>query len=231
MNREKVLSEGLAAMHISLQQKQQQQLLDYLDLLQKWNKAFNLSGVREETLMVSRHLLDSLTLHSFIADRSKEKVDQRLRVIDVGTGPGLPGIPLAICFPDVDFVLLDSNGKKTRFVFQAKVALQLTNVSVENCRVEHYQRPAQIDIVLSRAFSSLAEMATKTAHLQSPESAEPLRWLAMKGVYPAAEITQLPAAVAVERVLRVQVPGDSGERHIVEMVNKSDKPNGLSMNS
>lgn len=222
MNREKALREGLTAMHISLPQEQQQQLLDYLELLQKWNKTFNLSGVRDEALLVSRHLLDSLTLYPFIADRRNENTDPRLQVIDVGTGPGLPGIPLAICFPDVDFVLLDSNGKKTRFVFQAKVALQLVNVSVENCRVEHYQRPAQIDIVLSRAFSSLQEMTTKTAHLQNPDNEEPLRWLAMKGVYPEIEITRLPAHVVVTRVLQVQVPGDPGERHIVEMVNRKN---------
>ena len=215
-DRARTLQSGLEKMGISLTPKQQYQLLEYLELLQKWNKTFNLSGVKDPSAMVSRHLLDSLSLHAFMP--TAETADQhRQTVIDVGTGPGLPGIPLAICFPDIDFILLDSNGKKTRFVFQAKVALALSNVRVENCRIEHYQSPAQIDIVISRAFSSLAEMVNKTRHLQQQKTTK-MRGLAMKGLSPDAESAALPAGVKIQRTLRVHIPGDPGERHIIDMI-------------
>jgi len=215
-----ILRAGLEEMGISLTQRQRLQLLEYLELLQKWNKTFNLSGVKDPSAMVSRHLLDSLTLCAFMptAATPDADADQRRRtIIDVGTGSGLPGIPLAICFPEFDFILLDSNGKKTRFVFQAKVALGLDNVSVENCRIEHYQSPTQIDIVISRAFSSLAEMVNKTRHLQQPQAIN-MRWLAMKGLSPTAEIAALPAGIQVQKALRVHIPGDPGERHIIDMI-------------
>jgi len=211
-----ILRAGLEEMGISLTQRQQHQLLEYLGLLQKWNKTFNLSGVKDPAAMVSRHLLDSLTLYAFMPSETADQ--HRQTIIDVGTGPGLPGIPLAICFPDVDFILLDSNGKKTRFVFQAKVALGLSNVSVENCRIEHYQSPTQIDMVISRAFSSLAEMVDKTRHLQQRHSKINMRWLAMKGLSPAAELAALPAGVHVQRTLKMRIPGDPGERHIIDMI-------------
>jgi 16S rRNA (guanine527-N7)-methyltransferase len=215
-NSARILEAGLEKMGISLSQRQQEQLLDYLELLQKWNRTFNLSGIKDPATMVSRHLLDSLSLYEFMPKAVPDN-SIRQRIIDVGTGPGLPGIPLAVCFPDMDFVLLDSNGKKTRFVFQAKVALGLDNVSVENCRIEHYQSPTQIDIVISRAFSSLTEMVEKTRHLHQQPTTD-LRWLAMKGLAPAAEIAELPEGVRVQRTLRVHIPGDPGERHIIDMI-------------
>lgn len=211
---ETLLSQGLERMGIVLSQDQQQALLAYLALLQKWNKAFNLSGIKDVPTMISRHLLDSLSLQPFIAAVDKEPA----RIADVGTGPGLPGIPLAICFPQHQFILLDSNGKKTRFVFQAILALKLDNVQVENCRIEHYQSPAQIDIVVSRAFSSLAEMVEKTAHLGAAGEAGQMRWLAMKGQYPAAEIASLPSIVRTGTIARTDIPGDPGERHIIELI-------------
>jgi 16S rRNA (guanine527-N7)-methyltransferase len=211
---ELILQTGLREMDLDVSQTAQWQLLAYLDLLQKWNTAFNLSGVRDGDAMVSRHLLDSLTLLPLLNSLPEAAGG---RIIDVGTGPGLPGIPLAICRPDLEFILLDSNGKKTRFVFQARLALKLANVSIENCRIEHYQCQTQIDIVVSRAFSSLAEMVARTRHLSLPDAAAPMRWLAMKGSYPASEIAELPADVHVQQALRVTVPGESAERHIIDM--------------
>jgi 16S rRNA (guanine527-N7)-methyltransferase len=206
----RALDQGLQQMGIALAPARQLQLIQYLQLLDKWNRSFNLSAVREPSAMVSRHLLDSLTLIPFLQSM------QSARILDVGTGPGLPGIPLAICLPQHHYVLLDSNGKKTRFVFQAKIALGLDNVSVENCRTEHYQSPEQIDIVVSRAFSTLAEMVSGTAQVNGPQRRAP-RWLAMKGTRPDEEIKSLPAGIATGHITPVQIPGEPGERHIVEM--------------
>jgi 16S rRNA (guanine527-N7)-methyltransferase len=207
------LSEGLACLGLTLSEAQQEQLLAYLDLLFKWNKTFNLSGVRDKSEMLSRHLLDSLTLATLLTGKC---------ILDVGTGPGLPGIPLAICFPDKQFVLLDSNGKKTRFVFQATLQLSLQNVEVHNGRVERFRETIRVDTIVSRAFSSLVDMVTLTQHLlRSEESGEPRRVLAMKGQLPADELASLPSWIVPGRLLSVRVPGCDGERHIVELLAKN----------
>ena len=181
------------------------QLLRYIELLHKWNQAFNLSAVRDLHDMVSRHLLDSLSLQSWLGDAQI--------ILDVGSGAGLPGIPLAICNPDKSFVLLDSNGKKARFLFQAKLALELPNVTVENNRIEHYQSPGQIDMVTCRAFSSLSGIVASCGHLMDKST----RLVAMKADYPAEEIDGLPSGFHVVKVSAVNIPGSQAVRHIVEV--------------
>ena len=155
------LQNGLDQMAISINNQQQALLLDYLALLLKWNSAFNLTAVRDPEEMVSRQILDSLSILNLISGE---------RVLDVGTGPGLPGIPLAIVRPDVHFTLLDSNGKKTRFVQQAKTALDLPNVDVVNGRVESYRSEERFDTVTARAFAALPKMVDLTSHLISSQS-------------------------------------------------------------
>ncbi|MCB1665946.1 MAG: 16S rRNA (guanine(527)-N(7))-methyltransferase RsmG [Pseudomonadales bacterium] len=199
------LRSGLQEMGLDLSPEQQESLLDYLSLLQKWNQAFNLSGVRNPGEMLSRHLLDSLTLVPWITGS---------RLLDVGTGPGLPGIPLAICYPQMRFDLLDSNGKKTRFVFQAALQLGLRNVQAHHLRVEQFQPESTVDMIVCRAFSSLRDLAELTRHLAQPEHT---RLLAMKGLYPEAELAELPADVELVRAERVEVPGDAAERHLIEL--------------
>lgn len=201
----KQLENGLRELGLVLSADQQKTLLDYLALLIKWNKAFNLSGVKDAGEMLSRHLLDSLTLVPYIAGN---------RVLDVGTGPGLPGIPLAVCFPEIDFDLLDSNGKKTRFVFQAAHQLGLRNVHVHNIRVEKFQTEMPVDVIVCRAFSSLQDLAALTRHLLVPAHT---RIVAMKGVYPEQELKELPVGIQTTRADRVSVPGYTGERHIIEL--------------
>lgn len=205
------LQQGLVDMGLSLSDAQQTGLIDYLQLLDKWNQAFNLSAVRDPREMVSRHLLDSLSLLPRIQQLSAGKTG--VTVLDVGTGPGLPGIPLALTLPEVNFVLLDSNGKKTRFVFQALIALGLKNVNVENTRIESYQSPGQLDIVVSRAFSSLAEFAQGCEHLCGPDT----RLLAMKGLYPSEEIRDLPAQWQQVDARAMDIPQCDAQRHIIEL--------------
>ncbi|MDP1929853.1 MAG: 16S rRNA (guanine(527)-N(7))-methyltransferase RsmG [Gammaproteobacteria bacterium] len=203
------LQRGLDELGLALSDRQKEQLLDYLELLRKWNKAFNLSGVKDPSAMLSRHLLDSLTLVPYMKGQ---------RILDVGTGPGLPGIPLAICFPEKDFVLLDSNGKKTRFVFQAKVQLGLQNVDVQNQRLELYESSAPIDIIVCRAFSSLTDLVSMTHHLCNRTAGEePVTIVAMKGQYPAEDLAALPDNVVMISANNVSVPGYTGERHIIEL--------------
>lgn len=212
------LQQGLKAMGLTLTDRQIELLDEYLQLLSKWNKHFNLSAVRDTNAMISRHLLDSLSLQPLL----QERIESVQTVLDVGTGPGLPGIPLAICFPDIRFVLLDSNGKKTRFVFQAAFTLGLKNIEVENCRAEHYQCHTQIDIVVSRALSSLADLVEKTRHLQGA-SQESLIWLAMKGMYPQAEIEALPEDIRVVAVNRVSIPFEPAQRHVLTLQKTTEK--------
>ncbi|MDO8273219.1 MAG: 16S rRNA (guanine(527)-N(7))-methyltransferase RsmG [Gammaproteobacteria bacterium] len=215
---------GLDQLELTLNEKQKALLLDYLDLLIKWNKAFNLSGVKDSSEMLSRHLLDSLTLVPFINGR---------RILDVGTGPGLPGIPLAICFPEKNFVLLDSNGKKTRFVFQAKLQLGLDNIDVQNERIEKFHSQEPVDIIVCRAFSSLADLVNMTRHLtkrtdeaKGAGATTPTKIIAMKGQYPTDELAMLPDDFKLVSANKVDVPGSAGERHIIEMMASELHPIG-----
>ena len=190
---------GAKAMRAPLTESGADILLDYLRLLQKWNKRFNLSGVAGIGEMLERHILDSLSVAS------------RLRggtIVDAGSGAGLPGIPLAALFPGKHFTLVDSNGKKTRFLLQAQLELGLDNIGVEHCRIEDYGGPA--DLVVCRALATLAECAGKTQHMLCRGAT----LLAMKGRHPGAELARLPAAFKVEFVERVHVPG-AANRHVV----------------
>jgi 16S rRNA (guanine527-N7)-methyltransferase len=204
---EKELRRGLDELGLQCSEQEVRKLLNYLQLLEKWNSSFNLSGIADIESMLSRHLLDSLSLHSHLSGNC---------FADVGTGAGLPGIPLAILNPKKHFALIDSNGKKTRFLFHVKTVLSLENISIVNCRIEHYQSPQQIDMVMSRAFSSLADLAELTRHLLAPGC----RLLAMKGRYPEQEIESLPDDFEVTRVEKLEIPGDETQRHLIELIRK-----------
>ena len=196
------LQSGIQALGLDLSAEQQTQLLAYTDLLKKWNKTYNLTALRDEAQMVSHHLLDSLTLLPYLQGAHT--------MLDVGSGGGQPGIPTAICRPDLNIALLDANTKKTAFLQQAVIELGLANVRVVSGRVEAVQ-DFQADIITSRAFAELADFVNWTAHLLKDGG----RWVAMKGVYPEEEIAKLPDTVAVERVEALQVPGLDAERHMV----------------
>lgn len=185
---------------------QLEKLLKYLELLQRWNKAFNLTAIRDPLQMVRLHLLDSLAIHPYVQGLKS--------IIDVGTGPGLPGIPLAILNPEINFTLLDSNGKKTRFLFQAINELKLTNASEINHRVEAYQPNQLFDAVISRAFSSISDMLNQCDHLVSDQGC----FLAMKGKKPDSELSQMSKAYKVIEVSEVNVPLIDSERHLVKII-------------
>lgn len=201
------LATGLAAMQIGVSAAQQEKLLAYVALLAKWNKVYSLTAIREPERMVTHHLLDSLA--PLVHFKS-----EALRILDVGTGFGTPGIPLAIVRPDWQFVLLDSNQKKTAFLRQALLELKLTNVSVVTDRVELYRPEAPFHIITSRAFAELADFVTLTRHLLAEDG----EWAALKGVYPHDEIARLPAGVKVGGVDVLFVPGLDAERHLVHLV-------------
>ena len=198
------LERGLSAMAIVLRQGQRDALLGYLALLAKWNRAYNLTAVRDQSLMVRRQLLDSLSILPWI---------ERGPVLDVGTGPGLPGIPLAIARPDLVFTLLDSNGKKTRFVQQAVGELGLANVEVIKKRVERLERPHHYACVISRAFATLADMIDHTRPLLKADG----RWLAMKGNVPIGELSTLATHTppVAHETITLDVPGEAAQRHLV----------------
>ena len=198
------LRQGAAALSVELSHTQQEQMLAYLALLNKWNKAYNLTAVREPAEMVSRHLLDSLSVAPHVQPGGSSW-------LDVGSGGGMPGIPLAILFPERRFTLLDSNGKKTRFLIQVKLELKLANVEVVHSRVEQFRPAEPFAGITSRAFSSLEEFANWTRHLGDLDT----RWLAMKGVQPDDELQALPLDFKVERCLVLKVPGCQGQRHLL----------------
>lgn len=200
------LETGLRELNLNCSSLQLEKLLKYLELLQRWNKAFNLTAIRDPLQMVRLHLLDSLAIHPYVQGLKS--------IIDVGTGPGLPGIPLAILNPEINFTLLDSNGKKTRFLFQAINELKLTNASEINHRVEAYQPNQLFDAVISRAFSSISDMLNQCDHLVSDQGC----FLAMKGKKPDSELSQMSKAYKVIEVSEVNVPLIDSERHLVKII-------------
>ena len=211
------LTQSAAKIGVNLTERQSLLLLQFLALLNKWNKAFNLTAVRDPKEMLGRHLLDSLSMLPLLRKKRSTSQSNAFTVLDVGTGPGLPGIPLAICMPDTNFVLLDSNGKKTRFVFQACVELGLKNVEVKTTRIENYQSINQVDIVVSRAFASLRDFVEGCHAVAGPNT----RLIAMKGLYPTEEIADLPPFWSVVNSQKIHIPGSEGARHFIELAGKS----------
>ncbi len=199
------LHDGAQSMQFNLSVEQENALLDYLALFAKWNRTYNLSAIRQFDEMLNKHLLDSLSI-AFHVQASNHQ-----RFIDVGTGGGLPGIPMAICFPERHFTLLDSAGKKTRFLFQVKQALSLTNVEIKNCRVEDYEPSEKFDVVVSRAFASLEDMTESCAHLLTQNG----KFWAMKGLIPKQELSEVEKRYKVEHCFELQVPGNIGERCLI----------------
>jgi 16S rRNA (guanine527-N7)-methyltransferase len=196
----KILVSSLEFLNLSLSDDRIDRLLDFIKLIEKWNKAYNLTAIRDREDMVRLHLLDSLAIAPYIEGK---------RVIDIGTGAGLPGIPLAIYWPEIEFILLDSNAKKTRFVQQAILELKLKNVSVCHNRVEHYHPEKSFDTVITRAFASLSDIVELTAHLLGKDGV----LLAMKGQAPV--IPKLESAKT--ELIPVSVPGIAAERCLVRI--------------
>lgn len=202
-NYSSAISSGATQMGVSLSDQQLELLVQYLELFIKWNKAYNLSAIRDPEQMIPLHLLDSLIVHSYIQSADN--------IIDVGTGPGLPGIVLAIMNPEKKFTLLDSNGKKTRFLFQAKLALKLDNVTIINERVEAYQVEQGFDMIVSRAFASITDMTYWCTHLLAEDGI----FLAMKGIYPTEEFAAVADKYELIESHELNVPGVDAERHLL----------------
>lgn len=201
------IQKGAQQMGADLSDDTIQTLVSYLAMLEKWNKAYNLTAIRDVEQMIALHLLDSLATLPYITGEN---------IIDVGTGPGLPGMVLAICYPNKQFTLLDSNGKKTRFLTQVKMELGIQNVTVANERVEKHPHQGEYDHVISRAFASIQDMINWTLPLPNHTG----NFLAMKGVYPSEEIASLPQEVEVVLIEPLNVPNVQAERHMVVMARK-----------
>ena len=210
-----LLERGLAQMGLALDHAAKDDLLRYVALLDKWNKVYNLTAVREPERMVGLHILDSLSVLS--------QIGASKRVVDVGTGGGLPGIPLAIVLrtitPGAQVTMLDTIAKKTTFVRQVIGELNLTNAEVVNDRVEKYQPAQNFDVVISRAFAELKDFIDGAGHLCADDG----KMLAMKGVHPFDEIARLPSNFAVEKVIPLNVPQVDGQRHLVVIKKNQDK--------
>ena len=203
-NSRQILQAGIDQLGLEATETQQNLLLAFVHLIEKWNKAYNLTAIRNRDEMLRLHILDSLAILPFVTG---------LKIIDVGTGAGLPGIPLAIFMPGVQFTLLDSNSKKTRFVQQAVLELQLNNVEVVHGRVESLRHEGEYDAVLSRAFASLEEIMNLTGHLIQPEGV----LIAMKGQAPDSELKKIDQDYSVNPIV---VPGLDAERCVVR-INKT----------
>lgn len=202
MKLEKKLQQGLAALDLDIDAATRAKLLQFLELLADWNRVYNLTAVREIEQMLPRHLLDSLSVIPFLHGN---------RVLDIGTGAGLPGVPLALARPDLHFALLDSNAKKIRFVRQAIRDLGLANVETAHTAVERYRPAVAFDTLIARALAAIPDMLSNCRHLVTPGS----RVLAMKGVYPTDELAALDRGFRVRDVANLSVPGLDAARHLV----------------
>lgn len=194
------LAAGLAELGVSLPEAASRKLLAFRDLLLKWNKTYNLTALRDPEQAISHHLLDSLAILPHVASGP---------LLDVGSGGGLPGIPLAIARPDLSVSMVDTVQKKATFLQQASIELGLKNVAVHHARVEEMQ--GQYAQISSRAFAEIGLFVGLTRHLLAPGG----RWLAMKGQRPDAELKALPADIAVEEIVPLRVPGLAAERHLI----------------
>ncbi len=199
-----ILSQGLAKLDISVNEQQLQQLLSYAQLIEKWNKVYNLTAIKNSSDIIIRHLLDSLAIQPFIHEP---------HVLDIGSGAGLPGIPLAIMLQESEFTLLDSNSKKTRFMRQAVLELGLKNVHIMHCRIENYVAKPTPETIVCRAFSSLSNMVQWTEKLMLPKT----RLLAMKGRRSQEELDELPKWISVKKITEITIPFLDAQRHIIEL--------------
>lgn len=181
------------------------QLMEFVNLIHKWNRAYNLTSVRDPKQMVIKHIMDSIIVAPHLTQQ---------HYIDVGTGPGLPGIPLAIMHPDKSFILLDSLGKRVRFMKQVAYELKLSNIQPVQARVEDFQSQVPIDVVLSRAFASLKDMLHWCQHLVDSAGT----FVALKGQLPQQEIDELPEGFKITEIVRLQIPNLTGERHLIKIV-------------
>lgn len=196
------LAAGAAQLGLNLPAHAQEALLDFLALLEKWNRVYNLTAVRDRRDMVSQHLLDCLAIVPHV---------RAATILDVGSGGGFPGIPLALALPDAQVTLLDSSQKKCAFLRQALIELEIGNATVECARAEDWHPGRLFQLVVSRAFSDLAEFAVRCGHLVAPGGA----LAAMKGAYPRAELARLPAGFRLRAAHALAVPGLDVERHLL----------------
>jgi 16S rRNA (guanine527-N7)-methyltransferase len=201
------LDAGLSALNLALDDVAIERLLDYVELLERWNAAYNLTAVRQPAEMVTRHLLDSLAIAPHVTGAT---------LADLGSGAGLPGIPLGVAAPAREILLVDSNGKKARFLREAVRKLALAKVRVAESRVENVE--GAFECITARAFASLGDMLAWGGHLLAPDG----RWLALKGRFPDDELAGVPAAFEIENTIELNVPGLDAERHLVILRRKTD---------
>jgi 16S rRNA (guanine527-N7)-methyltransferase len=207
-----VLLAGLRALRLDLSDQQVLQLLDYLGLIEKWTKVYNLTAVRDPAEMMTHHLLDSLAVIVPLRQHlQKAGLERGGRLLDVGSGAGLPGVVIAVCCPEVMVTCVDTVAKKAAFIKQAALALKLPNLTGLHARVETIAQP--FDVICSRAFASLADFSQWSAGALAPQGA----WMAMKGKHPADELAALPPGVEVFHVEHLKVPGLDAERCILWM--------------
>lgn len=201
------LDEYLAEMKLSATAQQKKQLIGFVEMLNKWNKAYNLTSIRDPQQMLIRHIMDSLTVSEHLVGE---------RFIDVGTGPGLPGIPLAIMNPDKSFVLLDSLGKRIRFQKQVQHELGINNISSVESRVEVFEPEIKFDGVLSRAFASIQDMLHWCHHLPNPTGC----YYALKGQLADDEMANIPAGFTVTDIIELKVPHLDEQRHLLKVIKR-----------